>query len=155
MDGIRQYLLTIIAGAMICAILLRVSSKFAVNTALIKLLTEIFMLILLVSPLLKLKLPDFSAIIDDTMISDAISDGELYADTQVDGLIKESVTAYILDKASTLNANIHVEVFLSESLPQIPESVVIYGDVSPYTKTVLKSMIADELGIPEDAQLWN
>lgn len=155
MDGIRQYLLTIVAGAMICAILLRVSSKFTANTALIKLLTEIFMLILLVSPLLKFKLPDFSAIVDDTMIGESITHGEQYTNMQTGGLIKESVTAYILDKASTLNANIRVEVFLSESPPQIPESVVIYGDVSPYTKTVLKSMIADELGIPEDAQIWN
>ena len=155
MDAIRQYLLTVIIGAMICAIATKLCGKSSANSAIVKLLAEIFMLILLVSPLLKLKISDMTLIFeDDTFAADAIAAGESYADEQTEGLIKESITAYILDKASTLDADVRVEIDLSDTVPQVPNSIVIYGDVSPYTKTVLKRMIADELGIPEESQIW-
>ena len=155
MDAIRQYLLTIIIGAMICAIATKLCGKLSANSAIVKLLAEIFMLILLVSPLLKIRIPDMALVFDDdTLVANAIAAGESYADEQAEGLIKESITAYILDKASTLDADVRVEVSLSETVPRVPDSIVIYGDVSPYTKTVLKRMIADELGIPEESQIW-
>ena len=156
MDGVRQYLLTIVTGAMICAIITRISSKCTANAALIKLLSQVFMLILLVSPLIKIQLSDVTAFIDhDIWMYNAVTDGEFFADTETEGIIKESVCAYILDKASMLHADIQVEVSLAESTPKVPTGVVIYGDVSPYTKTVLQTMIAKELGIPEEAQIWN
>lgn len=156
MDSIRQYLLTIIAGAMICAILSKVSFRSTANSALIKLLSEIFLLILIVSPLIKVRLPDLNNFFSEGILrTDAIAYGESYAQIQSDEIIKESATAYILDKASNMQADIQVEVFLTDSSPKIPESVVICGDVSPYIKTVLQSMIADELGVPEEAQIWN
>ena len=155
MDAIRQYLLTVIIGAMICAIAQKLCGKSSANSTIIKLLAEMFMLILLVSPILKIELPDMASIFDnDTLVTDAIAAGESYADKQAETLIKDSITAYILDKASTLDVDVQVDVNLSETAPRVPDSIVIYGDVSPYIKTVLKRMIADELGIPEESQTW-
>ena len=156
MDGIKQYLLSVIVGAAICAILTKVVGKNTANAALVKLLSEVFLLILIISPFSKLRIPDIANFFTDRNNVDAvIADGELYKQKQLDRLIKESAEAYILDKAADLHADIQVEISLSETPPQIPDGVVIYGDVSPYTKTVLRSAITNDLGIPEEAQIWN
>ena len=156
MDGIRQYLLTIIVGAMICAITSKLCEKTSANSAIIKLLCEIFLLIILVSPLVKIRLSDLYIMFDDNaVITDAVAVGESYASEQTDELIKQSMTAYILDKASLMGADIQVNVSLSETSPKIPVGVVISGDVSPYIKTVLKNAITNDLGVPEESQIWN
>ena len=156
MTGIRQYLMTIIAGASICAILTNISGKSSANAALIKLLSEIFLLFLIISPLTMLEIPSISDFLaDDTMVSGAVFEGESYAQTQSEAIIKESVIAYVLNKADELHAEIEVDVFLSESPPKIPVGIVIGGDVSPYVRTVLQATIAKELGVPKESQTWN
>ena len=155
MDGIGQYLLTILVGAILCAIITKLSGKSSANAAIIKLLTEIVLLILVISPLVKIKITDITDYLTNHYSADeAISIGESYANEQTDELIKQSVAAYILDKASSNHADIQVEVSLSDAFPKVPVGVVISGDVSPYIKIVLKKTIADELGIPEESQVW-
>lgn len=70
-------------------------------------------------------------------------------------LILDSVEAYILDKAQELGAEVtaEVEMVVQNGCP-IPWRVRIQGQVPEQTRERLKQLIQDELGIPEERQIW-
>ncbi len=68
--------------------------------------------------------------------------------------IKEQVEAYILDEAEALDCALTVNVTLSNDELPIPEKATIAGNVSPYAKKVLSSIMAEQLGIEQEAQIW-
>lgn len=72
----------------------------------------------------------------------------------VGAIITEKTSAYILDKASNLGADLSVEVTLSSDSIPVPESVYLSGSVSPYAKRQLQHIIDEELGIPKERQIW-
>lgn len=157
MDGVKQYLLTVVIGALLCAIFSKVCNKSSTSGMLVKLLAEIFMLLLIISPLLRIDIVNVYDYFSNSSFTgtDYIAQGQLYTKEQTDKIISDSVCSYILDKAAELDSDIDVDIVLSETSPSIPVGVVIYGDVSPYTKTVMQKFIADDLGIPEESQVWN
>ena len=85
---------------------------------------------------------------------DIVSEGEDMAVSATASIIKEQVTAYILDKASSLGLNLEVEVTMTGSSPPVPSAVALKGTASPYAKQRLQQIITDELGIPEENQSW-
>ncbi len=87
--------------------------------------------------------------------ADAVAaQGEAVANEAVSEIIKQKTEAYILDKAGLYDCYLQVEVAMREGAPPVPESVVIYGDASPYAKTQLQRMITEELAIPKERQKW-
>jgi hypothetical protein len=84
----------------------------------------------------------------------AVQEGENFAFEELSKRIKEETEAYILDKAVSLGAAVSVEVSLTGSTPPTPNKITIKGAVSPYVKKVLSGYIKEQLGIPEEAQIW-
>ena len=85
----------------------------------------------------------------------AVAAGKEMASEQVNAIITDRVSAYILDKAELLGVRLRVNVILTDANPPVPEQVHLSGNISPYAKTQLMQYISEQLGIPEEAQRWS
>ena len=156
MDGIRSYLLGIVAAAFLCTIASYLAGKNSFSGSAIKLITGAIMLLTLASPVMKLRIDNPYEIFDDVSeqaerITSYAADS---AQESLSGIIKEKTQAYILDKANYYGVEVSVEVSLSDGdIPQ-PASVCISGNISPYNKKLLSDTIEKDLGIPTEAQIW-
>ena len=156
MEDVRGYILTVIAAAMICGILNTIMDKKGTMTAAVKMLTGLFMAVAVLSPWIHLRVNDFQDLTTywEASASDAAAQGEKMAQEATAAIIKQQTEAYILDKAASLELDIDVEVRLGSDNPLIPEKVIIRGSASPYGKGRLCQWIAEDLGIPEENQIW-
>lgn len=156
MQFVGKYLLGILSGALICAIVLELVGKKSANAALIRLLCGVYMLLCVVSPLLDVRigsLTDFTDAIGQEANGFA-QDGKNMAQEEYRAVITQRTTAYILDKAASLGAEIEAEVTLSEDDIAAPSSVTVRGRISPYAKGLLSSWLESELGIEAEEQTW-
>ncbi len=156
MDSIRQYLLTITSAAILSGIITAFFSKKSSYSAVIKLLTGIFMAIAVISPWINLHFSDLSEYIAGISADgrDLSSQGENIASKEYRAIIKSQSEAYILDKAAFMGVDLTVEITLCDSDPPVPQSVTIKGAVSPYAKAKLQDYISSQLGIPKENQIW-
>ena len=157
MDTIREYLLSVTAGAILCAMVCRLVDKKGIPGAVAKLLTGLFMTFIVLSPL-----TGFSFSITEDLTDlyrqqarDAVLTGEKYALDSLRQSIKSQSEAYILNKAAAMGAEIEVQVTLSDDIYPVPETVSICGQVPPYVKTRLRQILEEELGVLEENQIWN
>ena len=157
MDAIRTYLISVVAAAIISAIVLRLTDSKNAYSGLIRLLTGVFLSITVISPLAKITLTDVNAYFDgleyDT--ESVVSNGTNSSKNAMAEIIKENTEAYILDKAFKLGLDIEVQVHLSDGVPPIPQSVCITGAVAPYLKTQLQQIIENDLAISKENQTWS
>ena len=156
MDSIRQYILSISAAALLCSIVKALVGKKTGNGMVVELICGTFMAVTLLSPWLDWNIQDIT-LYTDGIKSDAATISELAqerTEAEIRKIIKDESEAYILDKASSMEMDITVEVILQETDP-IPVCAVIAGNVSPYNRTVLSQYIENTLAITEDAQVWN
>ena len=139
MEALRQYVISVVAAAMLCGIVVRLFPNGS-GKQVGKLICGLFLAYTVLSPISRVdfsKLPDFSLrCMDDA--EDAAAMGE-----------KE---AYILDKAADLHANLRVEVAVGED--NLPAAVTISGEASPYARRQIQAMIANDLGISKENQKW-
>ncbi len=156
MDGIREYLLCVTVAALCCGIIISITGSKGMTGTTIKFLTGIFMAIVVVSPLAGLRLDALGGFLDDVHLEadQAAAFGEDAAFDAYADIIKENVTAYILDKAGSSGAALRVEVTLDDSVPPIPCSVKIQGRIAPYEKSLLSDAIEKDLGIKAEDQKW-
>ena len=157
MDAIGEYLLDVIGAALICTVITALAGKSATLSAMIKLLTGVFLTLTLVSPLMRIRIPETDAVFDDfTLQAETITaSAENSSRAQLSKIIKSKTEAYILDKAKQMGAEITVQVTLDQSnLPQ-PAAILVSGRISPYAKKQLSSIIEEDLGICTEAQTWN
>ena len=155
-EDIRQYLLTVIAAALLCGVINGIIGKKSAYGAVVKLVTGLFLAVTVISPWVKFKITDFSSYIEG-ISADAQSvaaSGELMAQDELASIIKTQTQTYILDKATSLKLDVEVEVTLCDSDPPLPCAVTLRGAASPYAKEMLCQYIANDLGIPEEDQLW-
>ena len=156
MDGIRAYLLQLLAAAIISGAILRILPGSGPMAALAKLLCSIFLLICAVKPIPKLEFTMLDAIGTDVMFDaeEAVASGE----NTVRELMAESIIgqteAYILEKAKEMDIDLAVRVEVSEDDIPMPSSVCLSGKISPYAKTRISDMIAQDLGINKEHQVW-
>ena len=156
MEAIGQYLVRLTAAALLCAIVTAFFGAKGSFGAVIKLLAGIFLTLNIVSPWVQIRISDISDWADSfSAAADAVgAQGQNAArEAMVDSII-EKTSAYILDKARSLDADLTVEVFLSDADIPVPCRVHISGNISPYGKKMLISMIENELGIPQEEQIW-
>ena len=156
MDGIGQYLLQLTAAALVCSVVLSFFGKKGTFGAVIKLLAGIYLTLNIVSPWVQIRLDELSDFADGFSIAaDAIgADGQNAARDAMTESITQNVSAYILDKAKSLDAELTVEVILDDGDIPAPCGVRISGNISPYGKQVLSNMIEENLGIPLEDQIW-
>ena len=157
MEAVCRYLVSVTAAAIICGIINSVLEKSKTAAAIGKLLTGLFLAITVISPLIKIELSDF-LMYTDALSADAqmaVSAGETAADNVLREIIISKTEAYILDKATSLDASLTVKVELSDGDPPQPSAVQLFGTISPYAKAQLTRYITEQLGIPKEAQQWN
>ena len=156
MKTIGEYLLCVLAGALICGIILELVGKNNASGPLIRLLCGVFMILCVVSPLLNIRLSSLTDFTDEIREqADAVSsDGKMMAQEEYRAVITQRTQAYILDKAVSLGADVTVEVTLGEDDLAAPHAVTIRGRISPYAKGLLSSWLASDLGVATEEQTW-
>lgn len=156
MGWVKQYILSVVAAAIICAIIKTLADGKSTPSYIIKLLAGLFLALTVVAPVAKLELVDITDYIQNFQASAdaAVQSGVTYSAAELSAIIKSSAQAYILDKAQSLGAEIVAEVYLNDDLPPVPCAVTLKGQVSPYVKQRLTQCIADDLGIAEENQKW-
>lgn len=156
MDGVRKYLLSVTAAAVICGIIMSILGKKGLYASIIRILCGLFMAFTMISPILKIRLKDLETYFGELHIeaNSAVSWGIQTAENASTEFIKDKTEAYILDKASSMGLNIKAEVMLAEGGDRTPCCVWIEGSVAPYAKMQLQTWLKEELGIPEENQVW-
>lgn len=156
MDQIRQYLLSVIAAAILCSIVNTLIERKGACYSIIKLITGLFMATIVVSPLINIRISDITTYFGELSAegSSITADGEAIALNELCSIIKSKTEAYILDKAVSMDLDIEVEVTLNSANPPLPCAVTIRGSAAPYSKEVLSEYIANVLGISKEEQLW-
>lgn len=153
MDALRQYIISVVAAAMICGI---ITGLFQKGTAreIIKLVCGLFLAYTVLAPVTRLDFNQLTTLpfSGATDAAEAAAVGESLSKEALAERIKEETQAYILDKASKLGAVLDVEVALDDD--NIPVSVTLRGEVSPYERRKLQSTIALDLGIAKENQQW-
>lgn len=155
MEVLRQYVISVVAGAIVCGIAMGLLPKGTGRTAL-KMLCGLILSLCVLRPVVK---GDFLDRIrfDDLLFDEArrtAALGEEYSARAMRDIIKSETEAYILDKAQSLGARIMAEVSLSADVPPVPAGVRITGNLSPYARYQLTEYICRELGISKENQVW-
>ena len=156
MDIIREYLLQLLATAIICALVIRIVPGDGTIAVVSKLLCSIFLVICAVKPIPQLKISvvdEFgSGLMDEA--KDIAADGKkTVRDIMVES-ISGQTEAYILEKAKEMDVDLAVQVEVSEDDIPVPISVSLSGKISPYAKNRLSDTITRDLGIDKEHQIW-
>lgn len=83
----------------------------------------------------------------------AAAEGLAQAGQQQYRFIKETLEAYILDKAKALGCTISVRVELDGD--GIPERAILSGSIAGEERRELERILTEELGIAKEEQQWN
>lgn len=154
MDGIRSYLLSVIAVAIICGLLPELLREGAART-LLKTACGLVLTVTVLKPLSNVSISfseDFPAFRDSAVF--AADEGENLAIEALTEVIKAKSEAYILDKAAQWGMDILVEVELDPEPPYAPVAVRISGEASPQARSEMEELLAGQFQIPKEAQSW-
>lgn len=152
----KQYLLSVVAAAIISGIVTKLLGSKGTQGAIGKLVAGLFLAFTVISPLRSVRIGDFASISASysSAASAAVEDGKILTRQSLQASIKESCEAYILDKAQSLDVELEVVVTVSDDEIPIPTSVQLSGNVSPSAKNRLSGIITQDLGISKEAQKW-
>lgn len=148
-------MITVISAATISTLIVRISEKQGSNASVIRVLTGIFLAVCVVSPVMQISFDPITDFFKDVRTeADSLTE-QAAADlnSEKETIIKQTLEAYILDKAESLGLTLRVSLELNEEMA--PEYVSLSGNASPYGKRQLQTYISDTLGIPKEAQMWN
>lgn len=157
MDWVKEYILNIVAVGMITAICITLVQKNTSAGMIIKMLGGIFLVITLISPLVKIRFDDLSSLWEQVSAEGNVLAKEGSNSTQeaLSTVIKEDLEAYILDKADELGLTLRITVQMDQHNAVMPQTVKLQGAASPYQKRLLSAFMEEELGITEAQQEWN
>ena len=146
--------MSVTCAAVLASILRTIAGEGAMGK-LTKLLSGLFLAVMVLSPLVKLEIPDPARWLEDYMAEGeaAAQAGEAMAKEYSQAIISAELEAYILDKAAALGCELSAEVRLDEG--GLPETVVLSGEISSADREALPQMLAGELGIGEEAVIWS
>lgn len=156
MDGIRDYLISVTAVAIICAVAKCFTGFGQFSDAMIKLVAGVIMAVAVISPLVKLNPGELPALSEDVVsqAQAAAQTGQLLAEEETISIISQRMRSYILDKAEAYGASLTVEIRFSQENSLLPEHVILKGRISPYAKAQLQRAITDDMGIAKENQTW-
>ena len=158
MEAAKSYILSVIASAIFVTAIMALIGKSSSFYKILRLMCGLFMTLVLVLPLVRSKIVIPSYYLEDVYKeADWITaNAQAEVQQQICNVIKEQTEAYILEKASALNADITVSVKLAlDTQYPTPESVHIKGNISPYARRLLSQTIQDDLGIASEDQVWS
>jgi hypothetical protein len=156
MDGIREYVIHLTATALICGVVFRFTRGSGTVRGIIRLLCGVIMAYSVVQPVKQL---DFGGV-DDYIwefrdeADRAVAEGKKASSAAWAESITQGTEAYILEKTKSMDAELTVEVELSDDEIPVPVAVLLEGKVAPYAKSVLSDMLEQDLNIPKERQTW-
>lgn len=153
MEALRQYIISVVAAALICGIITGLFPKGAAREVM-KLVCGLFLAYTVLRPMAGAELGH----LEDLPFSFS-SQGEAaaalgiqMAEESMAQFIKEETQAYILDKASKLGLTLEADVTLDEE--NIPVAVTLRGQASPYDRSRLERMLTQDLAIAKENLQW-
>ena len=151
---ISGYVLSVISASVIVAIIISFFDEKNGTSGIIRLVSGLFLTFVIISPLSKLDFSRVSKYLEEFTLEGAevASVGENLAREAEADIIKSRVQAYILDKANSVGVQLDAEVMLDQN--NIPVSVKLIGNISPYAKVQMATIISDDLGISKENQVW-
>lgn len=156
MEGIREYLIGVIAAALLCAVAsLLIEPKGTVGVA-VKLVSGFLLLLAVLRPWVDLPTQGLFHWADDFNADGAIyaEEGKVIANAFYKDSIKQQLTAYILDEARAFNCNVTAEIILSDEVPATPRQIRLSGEVSPYARQALTNLLTEKLGLSREDLIW-
>ena len=155
MTGIKGYIYGIVCACLICGIYLGFAPQKGTTSMYVKLLVGMVMATVCISPLREIKISNVTDWMEVYEQDAAVvaNSGQDVAKSYREEIITEQTRAYILDKATSLGLDISVEISLDEERGY-PWEVRLAGAASPYAKERLGKIIAQELAVPEERQIW-
>lgn len=156
MNSVGAYILRVTAAAIICGLISGIVGTKGTLASVVKLITGLFLCFSVISPILKVNVGNFTGYLEDLQVSgdEIVAEGEIEAKKELETIIKSKTEAYILDKAASYGAELAVEVSVDTSQMPVPDAVRVSGQISPYGKKQLQQIIANDLGIALEAQIW-
>lgn len=156
MEAVAEYLLSITATGIVCAVVKNFLSEKHTSGKIIQTVTGVFMVITVFSPVLHFRIHDLENYFREFHFTaeDAVKNGTDMATDAMADIIKQQSESYILDKAASIGAKIDIEIKMSDTNPPVPKEVILSGNVSPYDKSVLQQYITVNFSIPEENQKW-
>ena len=155
-SDMREYILTVTGAVAFCSVLRSIIPAKIGAGRLLKIITGVFIITVIISPVLKVKYLDLERFLENTHVSstEIVEAGQEITLQSMQENIKSNIEAYILNKASNMGIVLSVDVVLNDSNPPVPTGVTLKGKISPYHKRILESMIEEDINIPKGNQIW-
>lgn len=156
MAAIAEYLLSVTAAGILCAIVRNILKDNHSSGKIIQTVSGVFMVITIFAPIINFEMDDFEDYFQNFRYSSEEVSGEgvemaLDAMTEI---IKQQTESYILEKAKSMGIDIDVDVTISDAYPPVPKEVILSGNVSPYKKNIITDYICSNFEISEENQKW-
>lgn len=153
----KQYLLSIVAAALICGIVTKLMGDKGTQGAIGKLIAGLFLTFTVVSPLRDIRIGDLTTLTAPYTVAAtaAAEEGQQRSFCAMSERIKQDCEAYILDKARQLDVALEISVSVEGDTVPVPCAIALRGNVSPNARRTLESIIEEDLGIPKEAQTWS
>lgn len=155
MDGVRSYLVSVVAVCMI-TVVADVLIRESAMKKIVRLIGGILILLVAIRPLLSLDMKTIGAYLDDINANYQFDADEIRR-TQQDLLrqqVRQSAETYIENEAKTLGGTLQAEVTVSDEEYPVPVSVILIGSMPPEDAKTVSEYIETALGIPADRQEW-
>ena len=156
MPVLREYLLSMTAAAIICAVSQHIIDNKSAAGKIIKTISGLFLALTVISPILEINFSDLDMDIQDiqnesqAIIADEVENSQ----STLESIITEQTKAYILDEAKKIDLNVEIQLVLSDTNPPVPVEISISGEASPYKKKQLNNIISENLGINGEKIIW-
>lgn len=157
MSAVREYLLTLIAAALLTEIVVILLPKGKMQYA-GRLLGTLILITTALTPVLRIDsnqiigyFTDFRPQMNDIQTNAAEQNYEIMSE-----LIKDSCETYILEKANQIGVDAAVQITIrKEGEYPYPDAVTISASITEQDKMYLEQIIVCDLGIPQDKQEWS
>ena len=153
MDGLREYVIRVVAAALISGVVIRLTEGIG-SGEIIRMLCGLFMTLILLQPIISRRELQWEFMLPQIrrQAEENVLEGVAAAEKIRQEFIMRQAETYISNRAAEMDTEIQAEIMLGED--NLPESVVLTGAVSPLNKSRLTQIIASELGIPRERQEW-
>ena len=157
MDGVRNWLLSVIAACLLCALAEALMPQGPVKKA-GRLVCGLVLLCVMLSPLPGLRLETGQAWLEEYFagLEQQKQEWKEAADVGTKGIIEEQYGAYIVDKAKGLGIVCRARVTCrtgEDGLP-VPDGVEVTGQFSDEEQSRLTQIIEEELLVPPERQVY-
>lgn len=157
MDVMRQWLLAVVCGAMLAAVIQALLPKGGAGR-IGRLAGSLVLLLAVISPLLRLDAQELTLSMTKYRLaqSEYVEDLSKMNREVLKEIIAEQTEAYILDKAQELGITCRVTVLCEggDAETPCPSQVRVTGELSPEQEQSLMRVIETQLGIPAQDQVY-